>query len=581
MNPIKPSLIHTLHFQKSLPRLAVPDLNETCAKYIKAVSPLLTQTQLEETKRVVEQFRTKEGVSLQAALVEEDRRNPHTSYISKYWSEMYLKDRNPLYASSGTLLFRQDPSKNTQVYRAACMIRASLDFRELLKARTLPPHVFHTKDVTQTEWYQRMAAAAPQAISSYVMMAQGAYPLDMSQYRNLFNSTRIPRKGMDELRVTDSDHMVVFCKGRPFKLNVYESVTTGTRTTKRALSEHQIAARLDAIVAMAKESPEFPVCALTSLNRDTWASLRAEMEESEMNRTSLHTIDSAIFTVSLDDEDLDWSPEGMDYVEECLMGSLQKQNKWFDKSFTMSVSKNGWLAISLEHSWGDGVPLSRFACDQWHATAAKTGARQFEEPTVVPAELCFELSDNVKRGITGSRVAIAKYIAPLSVGVAFYGEGFGKKAIRDLGFSPDGFVQLAMQLAVKRLYGETFSTYESANNAAFKGGRTETIRVASEESSDFCSAVLNSKHTATELCEMLQAAVKKHGKLAMDAMTGNGVDRHLFAICKTAERLGVQVPALFQDTGYVTPTPNVLHTTATITSRHLDSFKQFTTGTPR
>ena len=49
-----------------------------------------------------------------------------------------------------------------------------------------------------------------------------AFPLDMSQYGSLFNSTRLPRVGKDELiSYTDStitNHVLVLRKGHAYKL---------------------------------------------------------------------------------------------------------------------------------------------------------------------------------------------------------------------------------------------------------------------------------------------------------------------------------------------------------------------------
>ena len=49
-----------------------------------------------------------------------------------------------------------------------------------------------------------------------------AFPLDMSQYGSLFNSTRLPRVGKDELiSYTDStitNHVLVLHKGHVYKL---------------------------------------------------------------------------------------------------------------------------------------------------------------------------------------------------------------------------------------------------------------------------------------------------------------------------------------------------------------------------
>lgn len=45
-----------MHFQPSLPRLPIPKLSDTCRRYLAALRPVVSEDQLEETKRLVEEF---------------------------------------------------------------------------------------------------------------------------------------------------------------------------------------------------------------------------------------------------------------------------------------------------------------------------------------------------------------------------------------------------------------------------------------------------------------------------------------------------------------------------------------------
>ena len=46
----------TFEYQNSLPRLPVPNLKETCDKYLKSLVPVLSEEQLKRTKSIVEDF---------------------------------------------------------------------------------------------------------------------------------------------------------------------------------------------------------------------------------------------------------------------------------------------------------------------------------------------------------------------------------------------------------------------------------------------------------------------------------------------------------------------------------------------
>lgn len=67
-------------------------------------------------------------------------------------------------------------------------------------------------------------------------------------------------------------------------------------------------------------------------------------------------------------------------------------------------------------------------------------------------------------------------------------------------------MQMAMQLAHFRVHGHLVSTYESANHAAFKHGRTETIRSATNEALAFVQ--LMDKPEATNADRYVRAVNK-------------------------------------------------------------------------
>ena len=59
-------------------------------------------------------------------------------------------------------------------------------------------------------------------------------------------------------------------------------------------------------------------------------------------------------------------------------------------------------------------------------------------------------------------------------------------------------MQMAMQLAHYRVHGHLVSTYESANHAAFKHGRTETIRSATSQALAFTQTMEDPSATQEE-----------------------------------------------------------------------------------
>lgn len=179
--------IPMLHFQRSLPRLKVPQLQKTCDRFLAAVEPLSThQAAYDSLVDSVTRFRTTgTGPLLQKYLLDYDRANKHTSYISKPWFEMYLSDRKPLPINyNPALVMKLDtrPEYNDQLTRASNLVVTSLRFMRSLREEVLEPEVFHMNPKkSDTERYRKILSHTPGMVATLVSWAFKAFPLDMSQ----------------------------------------------------------------------------------------------------------------------------------------------------------------------------------------------------------------------------------------------------------------------------------------------------------------------------------------------------------------------------------------------------------------
>lgn len=84
-------------------------------------------------------------------------------------------------------------------------------------------------------------------------------------------------------------------------------------------------------------------------------------------------------------------------------------------------------------------------------------------------------------------------------------------------------MQLAFQLALYTLEGKLVPTYESCSTAAFKHGRTETIRSCTLATKAICAAMTqnNSEISKSELKKMILDCSKAHNVLTKEAVMGN------------------------------------------------------------
>lgn len=204
-------------------------------------------------------------------------------------------------------------------------------------------------------------------------------------------------------------------------------------------------------------------------------------------------------------------------------------------------------------------------------------------------KLEFILDSKVKDIINKEQKNYNAWIEQLLVDHVIY-EGFGKNECKKIGISPDAVMQLAFQLALYEQEGQMVPTYESCSTAAFKRGRTETIRSCTLQTKAACVALTEKKSdiSTAELKKLIFDCSNIHGILIKEAamgkfnyfltfkcfllyknhlliyyyytITGQAFDRHLFALKWTCEELGIRKPAIFEDPSYDTLNHNVLST---------------------
>ncbi|XP_028368982.1 carnitine O-palmitoyltransferase 2, mitochondrial isoform X1 [Phyllostomus discolor] len=557
------SIVPTMHYQDSLPRLPIPKLEDTIRRYLSAQKPLLDDEQFRKTEELCKSFENGIGQELHKQLVAQDKQNKHTSYISGPWFDMYLTARDSIVLNFNPFMaFNPDPKPeyNDQLTRATNMTVSAVRFMKTLRAGLLEPEVFHLNPVkSDTDTFKRLIRFVPSSLSWYGAYLVNAYPLDMSQYFRLFNSTRLPRPSRDELITDDkARHLLVLRKGNFYVFDVLDR-------DGNIVSASEIQAHLKYILSDNSPAPEFPLAYLTSENRDVWAELRQKLE-SGGNEEALRKVDSAVFCLCLDDfpiKDLVHLSHNMLHGD----GS----NRWFDKSFNLIIAKDGTAAVHFEHAWGDGVAVLRFFNevfkDSTQAPAiTPQGQPASTDSSVAVQKLQFRLNDAIKTGISAAKEKFDATMKTLTIDFIQFHRG-GKEFLKKQKLSPDSVAQLAFQMAFLRQYGKTVATYESCSTAAFKHGRTETIRPASVFTRRCSEAFVRepSKHSAGELQQMMAECSKYHGQLTREAAMGQGFDRHLFALRYLAAAKGVALPELYLDPAYRQINHNIL-STSTLTS---------------
>ncbi|KAI9831157.1 MAG: hypothetical protein M1819_005245 [Sarea resinae] len=503
-----------LRFEESLPKLPVPDLQETADRYLKSVHPLLSPSEYENTKKAVEDFVKPGGLgqTLQKRLLARRDDPKITNWIYEWWNHAaYLAYRDPVVPYvSYFYSYRDDRRRRNPAKRAAAITTAALEFKRQVDDGTLEPD------------YMRKL---PIAMSSLVYM---------------FNTSRVPARPADHAVKYDfKDHryIVVIRKNQFFKVP--------TEVDGKQLNTSELEQQFRAIYEKAEKSPA--VGALTSENRDVWTDARQILlDANTANKATLETIEAASFIVCLDDA----KPVTLEERSHQYWHG-DGSNRWYDKPLQFIINDNGTAGFLGEHSMMDGMPTHRL--NDYVNMLIFGNKLDFENPSIrsnvpEPRPIKFHITKEVQEEISRAQKDFENVIGQHELRVQAY-QGYGKGLIKKFKCSPDAYVQMVIQLAYHKMYGKNRPTYESAATRRFQQGRTETCRTVSDESVAFCNAMADHS-TPPEKCEELfRKALKTHVQYISDASDGRGVDRHLFGL-KMLLQDGEELPALYKDPAY-------------------------------
>ncbi|XP_059788230.1 carnitine O-palmitoyltransferase 1, liver isoform isoform X4 [Balaenoptera ricei] len=527
-------------FQTSLPRLPVPAVQDTVNRYLESVKPLMKEGDFTRMTALAQDFAINLGPRLQWYL--KLKSWWATNYVSDWWEEyIYLRGRGPLMVNSNYYamdLLYITPT-HIQAARAGNGIHAILLYRRKLDREEIKP----------------------------IFLLGSTVPLCSAQWERMFNTSRIPGEETDTLQhLRDSKHIVVFHKGRYFKVWLYHD--------GRLLKPREIEQQMQRILDDPSEpqAGEAKLAALTAgdrykekarplpvnkaaqpAGRVPWAKCRQAYFGHGKNKQSLDAVEKATFFVTLDETEQGYREEdpvtSMDsYAKSLLHGRCF--DRWFDKSITFVIFKNGKMGINAEHSWADAPIIGHLweyvlATDSFQLGYAEDGhCKGDTNPNIpYPTRLQWDIPQECQEVIETS-LSSANLLASDVDFCSFLFSAFGKGLIKKCRTSPDAFVQLSLQLAHYKDMGKFSLTYEASMTRLFREGRTETVRSCTTESCNFVLAMVDPTQTVEQRLKLFKIAAKKHQHLCRLAMTGSGIDRHLFCLYVVSKYLAVDSPFL-------------------------------------
>jgi carnitine O-acetyltransferase len=503
-----------LRFQESLPKLPVPTLEETAARYLKTLHPLLSATELETSKKAVEDFIKPGGTGqkLQEKLLARRADPKHKNWLSEWWNDSaYLSYRDPVVPYvSYFYSHRDDRRRRNPTKRAAAITSAVLEFKKQVDEGTLEP-----------EYMKKL-------------------PVCMDSYKWMFNASRVAAKPVDypvKFRAEENKHIIAIRKNQFFKI-LHE--VDGKQLTSVELEQ-----QFKRVYELAKPVPAVGI--LTSENRDVWTDAREVLLKAHSaNPTALEAIESSSFVVCLDDA----APVTLEErAHQYWHGD--GANRWFDKPCQFIVNDNGTSGFTGEHSMMDGTPTHRL--NDFVNDVIFNSKLDFSNPAVrsnlpEPQLVKFEITDDVQAEIDRATKDFNRVIGQHELAVQAY-QGYGKGLIKKFKCSPDAYVQMIIQLAYHKMYGKNRPTYESAATRRFQQGRTETCRSVSDASVAWCTSMADPAADDKTKVDLFRKATNSHVEYITAASDGKGVDRHLFGLKKLLEP-GQELPAIYKDPAY-------------------------------
>ena len=521
--------------QQDLPRLPVPSLEETVETFLPTALPLCkTSEERDALVQAAKRF-PQQAAHLQQRLLQRQADKDDSSWLQEWWNQLgYLKVRSSNFIHvSYCLSLADDKTATSMASRAAAVLQTAALFAETIQDGSRDADFMQNRKL------------------------KTAVPLCSSQYKYIFSSCRIPRETQDGYRVYKAQqHAIVVLRGQFYRIPITDQ--TGTVLSRRILES-----LLFELVERPRTSALPELGWLTATNRDSWAKTYALLKNMTPSFSdALEELQSGLLLLCLD---VDVENEMQDPDRSIALrywhgNGTHTANRWFDKSLQLIVSDTPGkydLGYAGEHSMADGMPVTGVcqalvtdgACDKEDPIRASqvTDSSFQAEPVFEQAFSQLSPSDRriVEDHIETARQEVLDNIARHDMQVQRF-TGYGKQRIKEAGYSPDAFCQMALQLAGRRLFGETVGTYESTHTRQFLHGRTETTRSVSPASQAFCNAMLEgSRSTLEEKGDLLRRAVDSHVIYTHKALVGRGVDRHFLGLTMLLED-GEEPPDLMQ-----------------------------------
>uniref|UniRef100_A0A158R4A2 Choline O-acetyltransferase n=1 Tax=Syphacia muris TaxID=451379 RepID=A0A158R4A2_9BILA len=530
---------------EKLPKLPLPLLEHTFQRYLEYAEVICDEKALENTRNAVKHFKQYE-----IDLVEQLKQIAESSdnWAKKFWlPAFYLKDRNPLPINVSpcyVLPYHKHDNYDHFLSFATCIACGFLECKDHIARKKISCDYSRKGD-----------------------------QLCMEQYDKIFSSYREPRIDQDVLHYkTDANmssaseqHIIVMCRNQAFVLQ--------THFDGCLMSPAEIMQQIREIDRLSEQNLNENLKMIGGGScgyRNDAALFWQEMRKDDNNNKNFELAKQASFVLCLDIDNTlagneRLSPSVINQGKQLLFGNGSKRfglNRWYDSTLQIIVSTNGTNGICIEHSVAEGVAIFKIVDSALTYVQRNIGnfinIKDPSDSTINRRhQLNWHFANTTTTLLKKQIESFNEITNDIELCVLKFDE-FGKELIKSLQLSPDGFIQLAIQLATYKWFGKLVPTYESGSLRLFSGGRVDNIRATTPETSRWVKAMTDDTAQLDLKKQLFYEAAKKQAIITRENVSGNGIDNHLIALFELAN-LNVKegkrkcLPALFSD-----PTWNTL-----------------------
>uniref|UniRef100_A0AC35TY71 Carn_acyltransf domain-containing protein n=1 Tax=Rhabditophanes sp. KR3021 TaxID=114890 RepID=A0AC35TY71_9BILA len=525
----------------SLEKPPVPSIQHTLQRYLEYASVVCaghsdldfnqTQSAVQEFYPLAEELQKKLN---DIALTDEN-------WINRYWlPEMYLKTRYalPLWSNPAYIFPQQTFNTiNDQLSFAAWMVRGFGDYQDMIDNQKFPREISTgaVKIAVCMEQYKKV-------LSSY---REPSHDCDIQHYR---------RNCPDQYNEPGCSHIIVMCINQAFV--VY------TKINNEILPYSEIYYQLQKVYEFATNRPTAtPIGVATCGNRDVAAQFWNVMKKKPINVRSLKWCQSASMVLCLDflkncniKVHSDSYEENLAHRGHHLLHGFGSQNmglnRWYDSTIQLVVSDTGTNGLIIEHSVAEGIVVMKlgehvqlFTEKNKHKKEVYVAKYKYD-----PKPLTWSIDTEAAKYIMTQKQEFDRLASGLNLQLLYF-DLYGKEYIKSKKVSPDGYIQLILQLAHFSLHGKLVSTYESASIRRFRHGRVDNIRAATPEALSWVLSMTShyNKHTDESRKKLFYAAIKKQAIITQENISGHGIDNHLCALNILALENLSHIPKMFEE----------------------------------